>query len=128
MGFSIYCAFGKKGFGYEKDEQSIYVRLGFVVICFTKVDIEDILGGLLAELKEKDGQGNVESLKEEIDRLVTRLEEGLSESNNDKQYIDKLEDEMADLEDVVNENEELEKQVSSLKSEIEYIKVYFDLG
>jgi len=52
--FSIYWAFGRKGFGCEREEKSIYIRLGFVTICLTKVDIEVILKNLLSELEAKD--------------------------------------------------------------------------
>ena len=144
-GFSIYCSFGKKGFGYDKDDKAVYIRLGFLTICYTKADIEDILKDLLFELEEKDKKeqdllkrekdlkihndlfndkkekmdNKIRKFKDTIEELNVDLKEISSKEEENKRYIDKLEDEVADLEEVNDENVELQKEVDKLEKDLQ---------
>ena len=134
MSFSIYCVFGKKGFGYEKDEQSIYIRFGFMTLCITSADIESILSGLLSELKEKDNIVSIDVVEFEntVKELEAKLEKKLVLSEEDKKYISNLEDEIVDINDdndeLKDEIVDIKQEVANLKSEIKYINAYFHIG
>jgi len=147
-GFSIYTSFGKKGFGFKKDEKSIYLSLGLCVICFTKTDIEAVLRSLLSELREKDQRENdllrleqkvlssneeyidrqneikdkMLNLNETIDELQGKLKSNKDNNVEYKSHIAELEHEIAILEDVSDENDDLKDEVKMLETELKQEK------
>jgi len=143
--FSIYWAFGRKGFGCEREEKSIYIRLGFVTICLTKVDIEVILKNLLSELEAKDDREtqllkrendlkihselynnkkdklgkDLSGFKENIRDLDKKIAEKLQIEKDYKWHIAELEEEIAGFQDLTNENDELQEEIDRLEKELE---------
>jgi len=168
MAFSVYISFGiNKGFKLiERDGPSIRTRLGIVSFCFTCTDIEKIIRNLLNNLDSKDKEirldkeiAKIDSEREILERQKKELKEHrenfkkekneLQQNNEElknlikghEEKIDKMDDQILELNDELNayedtdtENEELKEQldkmvaqVKDLKFELEYLEIYFNL-
>lgn len=127
-GLSSYFSIGKnKGWRVEKDGPSLRFDLGWFSFSFMSIDIQNLIKGLLEELKDKDledkrveGLSTTISKKEqEVLDLQKRIALQDNEINNFCTNIAKLNDKMSDLNDEIDDQEEM---VEGYRSEIDQLK------
>jgi len=131
--FSVYVKFGERASNspsYEKDEVSTTVRLGKLVICFAKVDIENLVHGMLSELRTRDTTKDVINEKEkEILQKVTEIALLKETLKSKEEEIDTLSSEIEDLENEIDtfseEKELLERENEKLLLDNVCISVYY---
>ena len=122
---------------YEKDDISLTIRIGKLVICFAKVDMENIVHDMLSELKTTDGvQGVIDKKEREIvenRKLIENLKQIIKHREVDIQKLKEeattINSENEDLEEEVDRYIEdlkvLEQENQSLKLELTHIKMYY---
>jgi chromosome segregation ATPase len=157
-GLSLFISIGQnKGFRVTKDGPSLRVDLFWISFCIAWIDLENLIEGLLNELKDKDKkEKEVEKKSCNIDKLEQQnkdLEDQILILKNDRDAFkngieianqqikelravnerleetnDNLNDELTDALDLANENEELEQKLEeALKDNLDLSKEIAEL-
>ena len=149
-GFSSYFATGKgKGWGIKKDGPSLRIDMGWISISWMSIDIQNLIEGLLEDLRKKDAkESQVNDLSEKLSKRSEEMvveEKELTKRQNEfsalsnkhseevtkyKEKIDNWEAEYSDLdcdyESLREENEKLEKKITLLTEKLENNKEVYD--
>ena len=113
-GFSSYFSIGKtKGWQINKDGPSLRIDLGWISFSFMSIDIQNLIKGLLEELREKDNKEK--QVKELENQNAARLEE----VNKRETEVENSQKEFILLKEKANCVDGLKKQIKEHETKID---------
>jgi len=122
--FSAYFSFGRfRGFRIVHDGPELWIRFGWMSVCFVSTDLEQLMQDILAELREYDRRKpHIKQLEERIIKMLDGEEQAHSLERELRQALEEMDDEVMDAQ---AERSDMEERLTALKHHLDDLYEYW---